>query len=198
MFLDNVVNNRDEVVKPWKEYGREGDSLFTWRLVYGLVVLSVMTTFFILVFLSFRTSWNNHASAIVYITKAIVTGLLFLVLTMVVSYISLFLDSFVVPVMYKNRIGARRAWGIFLGLFTRHAGYFLIYGIVYLVLVVAAVITAVLLGIFTCCIGFVLLVIPYINAVVLLPVSVTLRAYSIEFLKQFGQDVDVFQPAGQD
>jgi len=44
----------------------------------------------------------------------------------------------------------------------------------------------------TCLIFFVLLMIPYISSVVLLPVSYTYRAYSLEFLAQFGPDYSLF------
>jgi hypothetical protein len=57
---------------------------------------------------------------------------------------------------------------------------------VILFLNILIVIGIVLVGLLTCCVGFVLLIIPYINAVVLLPISYTLRAFSVEFLQQFG------------
>jgi hypothetical protein len=37
-----------------------------------------------------------------------------------------------------------------------------------------------------------LIAIPYIGSVILLPVSYTFRAFSIEFLAQFGEKFDVF------
>jgi hypothetical protein len=45
---------------------------------------------------------------------------------------------------------------------------------------------------FTCCIGFLLLIIPYIGSVVLLPVFYTFRAFSIEFLEQYGEEFVLF------
>jgi hypothetical protein len=40
----------------------------------------------------------------------------------------------------------------------------------------------------TCCIA----AIPYVGSVILLPVSVTLGAFSLLFLRQFGSDYDVW------
>jgi len=37
-----------------------------------------------------------------------------------------------------------------------------------------------------------LLITPYIGSVVLLPVSYTFRAFSVEFLEQFGDDFTIF------
>ena len=59
------------------------------------------------------------------------------------------------------------------------------------ILGIAVGICIILFAIMTCCIGLLLLIIPYIGAVVLLPVSYTFRALSIEFLAQFGDEFDV-------
>ena len=48
-----------------------------------------------------------------------------------------------------------------------------------------------LFGLMTCCCGFLLLVIPYVNAVCLLPVTVFTRHFSIDLLRQFGPECDV-------
>jgi hypothetical protein len=47
-------------------------------------------------------------------------------------------------------------------------------------------------GFATCCVGFLLLALPYINAVVLLPVLYTMRAFNVEFLEQFGNEYHIF------
>jgi hypothetical protein len=54
------------------------------------------------------------------------------------------------------------------------------------------VIAVILFGFVTCCIGFLLLIIPYIGSVVLLPVSYTLRAFSLEYFAQFGDEYQLF------
>jgi hypothetical protein len=58
-------------------------------------------------------------------------------------------------------------------------------------LTIAVVIIVLIAALATCCIGLILLMIPFINAVVLLPISYTYRAFSIEFLAQFGRDFDL-------
>ena len=47
----------------------------------------------------------------------------------------------------------------------------------------------------TCCCALFLLAIPYLGTVLLLPVLVFKRSYSLYFLRQFGPDYDVFPPA---
>jgi uncharacterized RDD family membrane protein YckC len=85
-----------------------------------------------------------------------------------------------------------RAWSVFLKLFSRRAGHFLLYGIFIFVLIIMVVIAVIIFGFVTCCIGFLLLIIPYVGSVVLLPVSYTFRAFSVEFLEQFGEEFTIF------
>jgi len=56
------------------------------------------------------------------------------------------------------------------------------------------VVVVIFAGLVTCCIGWLLLVIPYIGTVVTLPFWYTLRAFSLEFLGQFGPEY-VMSPA---
>ncbi len=44
MFLYNVVNDKAEVRIPWTEYRKEGNSLFLWRLVFGIIVFFIIIT----------------------------------------------------------------------------------------------------------------------------------------------------------
>ncbi len=195
MFLHNVVHDKAEVTKPWHEYRREGDSLFLWRLVYGIIVFAAITLIMIFFFgLVVRMIHGDIRGAQkVYTILGMV--LLFLTFFIITSYISLFLKDFVVPVMFKHRISATKAWGRFLPLMSRHFGYFLLYGLVIFFLIIVVVCCVIVFGLMTCCIGFLLLIIPYIGSVVLLPISYTFRAFSVEFLSQFGSEFDVFPPS---
>ena len=48
--------------------------------------------------------------------------------------------------------------------------------------------------IITCCLAGCLMLLPYLGTVVLLPVLMFKRCYSLYFLAQFGRDYDVFPP----
>jgi hypothetical protein len=54
------------------------------------------------------------------------------------------------------------------------------------------IICIIILGLLTCCLGFILLIIPYIGSVITLPISYTFRAFSLEFLEQFGPEFKLF------
>jgi len=47
------------------------------------------------------------------------------------------------------------------------------------------------LAVLTCCIGLLLIMIPFVGSVILLPISYTFRAFSIEYFALFGDDFDL-------
>jgi len=197
MFLDNVIHNRAEVAKPWHEYRKEGDSLFLWRLLFHLISLAAFVLFMILFFTSGTRIYEEsrfHPLPVLWIFGMAAA---FLLMAVVVGYITTFLKGFVVPIMAKNRVSATRGWALFMPLFREHAGSFILYGLIIFALVIAFVIFVVVAGLVTCCIGWFLLVIPYIGTVVSLPFWYTLRAFSLEFLAQFGAAYEIFPPPAQ-
>ena len=192
MFLDNVIHDRAEVVKPWHEFKQQGNSLFIWRLVYGficffLIVLSLGISVVVIVNL-----FTGYAEIPVKVFSILGLIIQFIILVVLMSFISLFLNDFVVPIMYKNKITTSKAWFKFLPILSRHLGHFILYGLFIFVLMILVIISVILFGLFTCCIGFLFLIIPYIGSVILLPISYTFRAFSVEFLEQFGDDFTIF------
>jgi hypothetical protein len=93
-----------------------------------------------------------------------------------------------VPVMYRQRCRAMDAFGQTLRLIAAHPGPVLLYMLFFLVLVIAAGVISCAVTCATCCIA----AIPYVGTVILLPISVTLGAFSLLFLRQFGPDYDVW------
>jgi hypothetical protein len=192
MFLDSVVHDRVEIAKPWREYRKEGHSLFVWRLVFGLVSLVLIGGLFAFFFIQGAAIYDAGYFKAVPIAFILGFGLLTLLTVLVIGSITLFLKDFVAALMYKNRISAGEAWKIFMGLFGKHAFHFLGYGILLFLLMLVFVFVVIVAGLVTCCIGWLLLVIPYIGTVVTLPFWYTLRAFSLEFLAQFGPEYNVF------
>ncbi len=192
MFLHNVVHDSKEIAKPWREYATEGNSLFLWRLVFGLICFVIFISFFVGSFIIALNIYEGIIAKqfmVLYIMGAI---LLFLCMILITGYIALFLNDFVVPIMYKHRLRTNKAWGTFLPLFSKHIFYFIFYGILIFFLTILIIMAVIVFGLCTCCIGFVFLIIPYINSVITLPISYTMRAFSVEFLAQFGPDYSVF------
>jgi hypothetical protein len=195
MFLDNVVHNRSLIVKPWGEFRTVGDSLFLWRLVFSIISFVISMGFMVVAFFVARNIYLGGYGFVSYLMLILAGVLISLLLFLVIGYISMFLNNFVVPIMYKTGSMVNDAWGIFLMLFGKHPWHFILYGLFIFGLYILAVIAIVICGLITCCCGFILLMIPYIGSVLMLPVSVTFRALSLEFLEQFGDEYRIF-PAG--
>ncbi len=192
MFLDNVARNSAEIAKPWREYRKEGDSLFVWRLVFGIVAFIAFGGLVAWFFIQGKFLYDAGFDRAVPIGLILGLAFLGLVLALVIGYVVIFLKDFVSALMYKHRITAVAGWRMFMGLFRQSPFHFLGYGIVIFFLVLGFVIVAIAATIFTCCIGGLLFLIPYIGTVVTLPFWYWLRSFSLEFLAQFGPEYDVF------
>jgi len=191
MFLYNVVNNRDEVVKPWHEYRQQGNSFFWWQFVYTFIISAIFILFLIYSFGIFKLIYYESIpteSKFGFIFGLIVV---FVVLLVITAYISLFLTDFIVPIMYKNHISATKAWSKFISLAVRNMGSFIVYGLFILVLKIAVGVAVLFLAVMTCCVGLLLIMIPFVGSVIILPVSYSFRAFSIEYLATFGKDFDL-------
>jgi len=181
MFLDNVATGRAEIKNPWARYRSEGNSFFAWYLGYLftalLLVLLSMTPF--AVGLYGATEHRFTAWPLV-----VIGGVLIFTVAVILAFVNLCLDSFIVPIMHRFEVSAPDAWRKFLPLLWEHPGSFVLYALFVLVLYFGLGLALLLLGLVTCCIGWVLVAIPYLGTVLLLPVWVTLRAFSVEFLAQ--------------
>jgi hypothetical protein len=185
VYLDDVVRNEARITRPWSEYGELADSLFKWRLAFTAVVFVITAALIIpvIVAVGFDTLVGLNGAFTLPTILVIVLGSIFLAIP--TAYINLFLGDFVVPIMYRDGVGAVEAWGRFMKLLQEHFVYFLLYGLFILALHVLLAFAVILLALFTCCVGAVLLSIPYVGTVLLLPVWVTYRIYSVDFLAQF-------------
>jgi hypothetical protein len=124
---------------PWKEYCKEGNSLFWWRFVYGWFVFII---FVLYITYSFGILKNIHYNIIPSVAKAgFITGMILTLLALIITtgYISLFLNDFVVPLMYKNRISATKAWSKFISLAVHNMGSLFVYGLFVFALTIAVV-----------------------------------------------------------
>jgi len=192
MFLDSVVHNRAEIAKPWREFRKEGDSLFLWRLVFGIAAFVIFAAFIVFFFVGARRLYDAGFDRSAPILFLVGMGLTFLVLLIIIGYISLFLSDFVVPIMAKDRISTVDGWRRFLRLLGHHPFPFIFFGLIIFLLYLLFVVLVIFAGLITCCIGWLVLVIPYIGTVVTLPFWYTLRAFSLEFLAQFGPEYRIF------
>jgi hypothetical protein len=194
VFLDNVVHGRAEVKAPWSRFGRQGDGLFAWRLAFVVLAVILVVAAAVPGVALTAGLGVSGAGAATLLGVVLLVGAVVLV-AVALAYVSMFLTHFVVPLMHRDQVGVLAAWGRFLRLLARRPGPFLLYGLLVaaLYLVVGTAVLAV--GLVTCCLGLVLVALPYVGTVLLLPVSVTVRAFGPEFLAQFPEAGPGFFPA---
>lgn len=187
MFLDNVVRQRHEVSEPWHLSRTAGNALFLWTLGFAVVAaLSLALALTPMLALNL-----NHGA----ITRPLAIGLtapLILIWGVVVLYVRLFLNDFIVPLMWRHGLSPRLAWQKFNQLFQEAPLTFIGYGLFQAALGILLMLVLFVGGCLTCCCLFVILMLPVVWAIVLLPALLFLRLYSLEFLRQFGPDCDVW------
>jgi hypothetical protein len=184
LFIDCIVKNRGAIAEPWRDFRKEGNSYFFFSLLVGfafLVFAAVLSFPFMLPILRGVTFLHIHD---VYLISTIAAWA-FVMILLVVAW-SL-IANFMVPVMYVQRCRASTAFGIVARLVAAHPGEILLYCLFLIVLALATVIVTCFATCATCCIA----AIPYIGTVILLPIFVLLRSFSLLFLRQFGPDYDV-------
>jgi hypothetical protein len=195
MFLHCVATNTAEVKNPWRKFSQQGNSLFVFRLVAGLVcflclALLVGSSIFLIILC---------VTGRIYAIAPAVVALVFLVPVTIAGSIAVgllfrFTYDFVVPIMFLRAARCTDAWRKFLKILSVNKARFLLYilfQIVITIVIGAIVLAAVCL---TCCCAACILTIPYIGTVLLLPLLVFSRAYSLLYLRQFGPAFDVFTP----
>ncbi|MFK7912106.1 MAG: hypothetical protein AB8F34_16120 [Akkermansiaceae bacterium] len=190
MFLDNVIHNRALIGEPWREYREEGNSLCRWTLCLMAVFLGIL-----LAIMGF-SGWyvfdivTNNTWTAEHIYSLVGIGLVVLFFGIIWFYVSVLLEHFVVPMMYRERITATEAWRKFLPLHKSLLRWFLLFALWYFVLSLAVGLAVVILGFATCCIGMIVLSIPYLGVVLILPTFVFFRLLGVEFLRQCGDEFD--------
>ena len=195
VFLDDVVRGRTAIVEPWNRYAHLGQSLFLWRLVFAIFAGLVMLGLLLATVGTALVGWLRYHEPLA-MAPSMIGGLALVGFAgLLVGFVNLMLDDFVVPLMYRHELRVNDAWRRFLPLLRGNPGTFILYALFVLLLVIVIGAIVVVLGFATCCVGFLLLMTPYVGQVVLLPVHVAYRGLGPEFLAQFGPEFDALAGA---
>jgi hypothetical protein len=194
MFLHCVALDKAEVAEPWSQFAHEGNSLFLFRLGLGLIgwVLTLPLVALIIVLIVRMVQRGEPDAG--GILGAVGLGMVLVGLAIVFAIIHKLTTDFVVPIMFLRRYRCLSAWKELGSLISGHVGVFILYFLFQIVLAMAIGVVVFGAVIITCCIAGCLMVLPYLGTVLLLPVLMFKRCYSLYFLAQFGRDYDVFPP----
>jgi hypothetical protein len=191
MFLDGIVYNRAAVAIPWKQYRREANSLFFFRVLFGLATFACML---VIAGLALGIAWPDIEDGAFGSNAVIAFGVgipLVLLIAVVTGVVNLFLMDLVVPIMYWRRLPVLIAWIVFWDEFLAgRIGTFVLYVLFKIVIAICVGMLALFITCATCCIA----ALPYIGTVIMLPLLVFDRAYPLYFIHQFGERWHFFRP----
>jgi len=194
MFLHCVAKNKAEIKVPWQKFRKQANSLFWFRIVLGIIGLPIVGVLILgIVFLIIMMASRTAPLA------ASIFGIVILVLLIFVLLIALFLVKkftmdFVVPIMFLRAANCVAGWREFMTILSANKlrfALYLLFQIVIAITIGAIIAIGFCIGCCLCCIS-ILLLIPYIGTVIVLPLLVFERAYSLHYLRQFGPNFDVF------
>lgn len=187
MFLDGVVRNRGAVSQPWSEYAAEGNSLFTFSALLSLAS-AVIALFAVAIGLSLAWSDIQSESFGAGALLALVLGGGTLLLNGVAySLISLLTLDLVLPAMYARRCGVLAGWRtVRVEILRPHLGAVVLFVLMRIVLGVLTGMLLLMLACGTLGAACCLMMIPFVGTLVVLPILVFTRSYSLAFLEQLG------------
>lgn len=200
LFLDGVVRNRPAIIAPWKMYKTEARRLCLFRylliLIDIVVSVAILTALIVSIYTPLRLSiqardmvgWQST-----HLLYGIISGSILSLWLILMSFVRQILYDFVVPIMYRYRLPILMAWSVVWHECVRRTPLRII--LFYMAKALLAFIGFILFFAFsllTCCLFCCLSSIPYVGAVVILPYTVFMRAYSLFFLRQYGEKWDVF------
>jgi hypothetical protein len=185
VFLDQVAGRHWRIDEPWGRTRVQGNSLFLWRLAFTAVVLVAALLILVPLVLGIvvMARRSEGLALALGLGVGVPVGLAFVI---PIAYTQCFLSHFVIPIMYREGLRSTAAWRRFLPLMRAHFGAFVVFGLFMFLITVGVVIALFLFGCVTCCVGLVIMILPYIGTVFTLPIHYTWRGFGPNFLAQFG------------
>jgi hypothetical protein len=191
MFLHCVAGDKAEVTLPWKKFSRHGDSLFVFRIVLGFIsLIAVGAAVYTGILLFAGAALTGSGGAAVMVVVAVFISMI--VLGVVLSLIQKLTTDFVAPIMFLRTESCTAAWREFLGLLSANMGRFALYILFQIVIWLGIGILILAIACLTCCCAACILGIPYIGTVLMLPIYVFHRSYTLYYLRQYGPAFDLF------
>jgi len=195
MFLYCVAQNKAEVKNPWHLFRSYGNSLFAFRVVFGILAFLTMSVFLgvgVMAFVAWRARPELAAASI---AAMVACSTLLVAAMLVAGVVTKLTKDFVVPLMYLHTASAVQGWRILLDLLSFNKARVVLYLLFQIVidLVIGAIVVAAACA--TCCCAACLMLVPYIGTVVLLPIYSFQQAYALYYLAQYGPEFNLFAPA---
>jgi hypothetical protein len=191
MLLDGIVKNRGAVKEPWTEFRSHGNSLFGVRFILAIAVAVVLLIIVAACLALALSDIRQERFGIGAILAIALFGLTLLPLFICYGIAEAILIDFVTPIMYRRNISAMAAIHVlWTEILPGNVGHFALFYLMKILLGAAAAVIILMGTCLTCCIA----ALPYINAVVFLPIFVFMRCYGLFFLEQFSPEWQILPP----
>ena len=197
MLLDGIVKNRGAISEPWSEYKTQGNSLFFCRtilqVVSFIILLCVATIAAVATFPDIQSgNFENIKSGNfenITIAGAVIGGSAFLFYILIMIGINFFLYCFVVPTMFIQKIKVMEAVPLVWNKLCKGnvASAISLFAMIAIFSIVATMIMLTA----TCC-NCCIVALPYINAIVFLPITVFFACYALCYIEQLGPEWKIF------
>jgi hypothetical protein len=191
MFIESVIHDRYTVREPWTRLREPAWAVFKFRVLLGVasfLLLAVAAGVGIVIALPSIHAREFGAPAIIGLLSAF--GIM-LVSTLPLYIVLALLDDFVLPILYVRGVGLREAWDIFRNqVLPGNGGNIVVFFLLSFALGMAGAVVTMFAMCVTCCLA----ALPFVGTVVLLPLHVFYRAFSLHFLEQLGIKVFPEQP----
>jgi len=191
VFLAQAVRHDAAFGPAWRQFRRQGHSLYGWYLGFGFVKLVTWVVLAAVGYQLVLPALHQPIDSMPILSRGCVGALIALPFWLGIVCVDILAGDFVVPLMCRFEIGVLAAWKHLLHVVVLNLGLFIAYAVVRAFLVMLAW-TLFLLAACICCCLFCLADIPYISTVVVLPIPFFLRYFSLEFLAQFAPEYNLF------
>ena len=189
MFTDCVVKNQAAIVQPWREFRQEGNSYFLFSLLvtfFFFVMAAGLAVPFLLPIMRGVTFLHLHDSYLICMVALWVVAMLLLAIVWgLIAHV-------MVVIMYRRRCRSVEGFRAAVSLISHYPGEITLYCLFWIALVIGTAMSACILMCATCCMA----ALPYLGAVILLPIHVWLRSFGLLFFRQFGPEYNVWPPSG--
>ena len=190
MLLYGVAHDAPAVGEPWRRYREHANSLFGFTLVVTVIAwIGLLATGAIAAVMAWPDLVNDTmgdralAAVIFAVTFSLIQGVALVLIYAI-------LEDFVVPVMYLRGERVTVAWRTARRELLEPAiGAIVRFYLMKIVLAIVIGVIAMTATCLTCCVT----AIPYIGTVVLLPLFVFRRCYSLAFVEQYGPSWQIFE-----
>ncbi|MDD3118754.1 MAG: hypothetical protein PHQ27_06220 [Victivallales bacterium] len=191
VFIDNLVHRSTRFMASFREHFHNGNSIFLWEIVYSMVSPLLMFSVGIMPLLLALPWLKSCIEAKTFlppgemaITGMVIAVTLVFFVALLMKLLLFYFYQFIIPIVFIRNCNAFRATAIGAGLFKNHTWTFIKYVILYVVLmlVFSTLLFAIIIA--TCCLVMLPMMIPYVWAVLLLPVLVFFRLLGLELLNQ--------------